>query len=92
MTFVHKEGEQYSQGCLWAPRTRFAFDVNNNIFTHSDLEWFERRIGPFLPDPDQVKCPPIVGRLGQSVEGGGNRRIFAMGHYINQRKVIKTNS
>ena len=85
MTFVHKEGEQFSQGCLWAPRVRYAFCVNNNMFTPLDLDWFERRIGPFLPDPNQVKCPPVTGRLGQSVEGGGKRKIFVIGHYINQR-------
>jgi len=27
----------------------------------------------------------VEGRLGQSVEGGGKRRVFAIGNYINQR-------
>lgn len=27
----------------------------------------------------------MMGRLGQSIEGGGKRRIFAIGNYVNQR-------
>ena len=49
------------------------------------LEWFERRIGPYLPSPDQLWVPPVVGRLACSVEGAGKRRIFAIGNYVNQR-------
>jgi len=37
---VHSLGEQWSQGCLWAPRIRYAFDTNNKVFTGSDLDWF----------------------------------------------------
>lgn len=85
LTHTHAYGEQWSQGCLWPPRTRFAFDSNNKLFTGSDLDWFESRIGPYLPTCDQVKAPPVTGRLGQSLEGGGKRRIFAIGNYINQR-------
>nr|CAD1835830.1 unnamed protein product [Ananas comosus var. bracteatus] len=44
----------------------------------SDLDYFERRIGPHLPDPEETQCPPLAGRLGQTVESGGKRRIFAI--------------
>ena len=85
MNFVHARGEQFSQGCLWPERTRYAFDVNNKKFTPEDLDWFERRIGPFLPSCDDLGIPPVPGRLGCSLEGAGKRRIFAIGNYINQR-------
>lgn len=48
-------------------------------------EDFERKIGPYLPSPTDLNCPPIVGRLCSLVEGGGKRRIIAIGNYINQR-------
>ena len=40
ITFVHSQGEQFSQGCLWRPRIRYAFDPNNKLFTCPDLDWF----------------------------------------------------
>lgn len=83
MNFVHAKGEQFYQGCLWPPRVRYAFDVNNKKFTPEDLDWFERRIGPLLPSCDDLGIPPVPGRLGCSLEGAGKRRIFAIGNYIN---------
>lgn len=50
---------------------------------HTD--WFERRIGPYLPSCDDLGIPPITGQLGCSLEGAGKRRIFAIGNYVNQR-------
>lgn len=85
MTFVHSRGEQWSQGCLWYPRVRFALDKQNKTFTPHDLDWFERRIGPVLPTCQDLGIPAIPGRLGCSLEGSGKRRIFAIGNYINQR-------
>lgn len=32
-----------------------------------------------------IEGRPTSGRLGQSVEGGGKRCIFAIGNWINQR-------
>lgn len=49
MTFTHSKGEQWSQGFLWAPRVRYALDPNKKIFTPTDLDWFETRIGRYLP-------------------------------------------
>lgn len=49
------------------------------------MEYLQKAIGPFLPRPEDVGAPPITGRLGQVLEGGGKRRIFAIGNYINQR-------
>jgi hypothetical protein len=85
MNFTHASGEQWSQGCLWAPRVRFALDGNNSFFSGIYLDWFENRIGRYLPSCDDLGVPPVCGRLGQSVEGGGKRRIFAIGNYVNQR-------
>lgn len=83
--FCHSQGTQFDQGCLWAPRVRFAFDVKKKTFTPEDLDWFERRIGPYLPSCDDLGIPPITGQLGCSLEGAGKRRIFAIGNYVNQR-------
>lgn len=52
------------------------------MFSAFDLDFFESKIGPVLPLLD---LPMASGRLGQVVEGGSKRRIFAIGNYINQR-------
>lgn len=56
----HSQGTQWSHGCLWPPRIRYAFDVRNKTFTPEDLDWFERRIRPFLPSCDDMGIP-LVG-------------------------------
>lgn len=86
MRFVHAQGDQWSQGTLWCPFIRYADDhsTNKNISGWS-LSWFESRIGPLLPYPEQLNVPPLTGRLSCVCEGDGKRRIFAIGNYINQR-------
>lgn len=83
--FIHSKGEQWSSGILWPHRVRYAFDPFNKLFSSLDLSEFERSIGPVLPTCRQLGIPRVEGRLGQSVEGGGKRRIFAIGNYVNQR-------
>lgn len=83
--FTHARGEQWSQGTLWPHRTRFAFDKNNKIFSGTDLEWFERCTGPFLPTCKDLGIPSVTGRLSCTFPGAGKRRIFAIGNYVNQR-------
>jgi hypothetical protein len=85
MNLVHAGGEQWSQGRLWPTRVRYAFDKLNKTFTGLDLDKFEHDVGRYLPTCDQLGIPPICGRLGCSIEGGGKRRIFAIGNYVNQR-------
>ncbi|KAL0295907.1 UNVERIFIED_CONTAM: putative mitochondrial protein [Sesamum calycinum] len=80
--YTHAQGEQCSPGPDGPPRVRFSIDKKKKLFT---LDWFEKRIGPFLPSPDDLGIPPITGRQGQSLEGAGKRRIFAMGNHMNQR-------
>lgn len=53
--FVHSREEQWSQGSLWYPVVRYPFDTNNKLFSGIALDWFEKRIGPYLPSPDQLK-------------------------------------
>ncbi|XLR47424.1 hypothetical protein HN51_031532, partial [Arachis hypogaea] len=86
MNFVHARGEQFSQGCLWPPYTLYPFDTTQStrIFNAS-LEWFEARIGPYLPTTSQMKIPSNTGRLCAACTGDGKRRLFAVGNYINQR-------
>lgn len=50
LVYVHAQAEQWSQACLWQERVRYLFDDNKRVFTGDDLDWFERRIGPRLPD------------------------------------------
>lgn len=86
MTFVHSRPDGfYSQGCLWPPYIRYPFDSTNRLITQWSLEWFERRIGPLLPSPDQLGIPPNTGKLCCACTGDGKRRLFAVGNYINQR-------
>lgn len=40
---------------------------------------------PVNPTPDFANVTPYLGRIGQSVEGGGKRRLFAIGNWVNQR-------
>lgn len=83
--FINARGEQWSQGILWPKRTRYAFDTMNKVFSGIDLELFEAQVGPYLP-PWHPACGPVItGKLGQKVEGGGKRRIFAIGNWVNQR-------
>ncbi|KAK4839043.1 hypothetical protein QYF36_018578 [Acer negundo] len=77
--------QQWSQGLLWIPFTRFALDKENKMISGWCLDQFEKTIGPTLPTPEEFGCRPITGRLGQLIEGGGKRRIFAIGNYVNQR-------
>nr|TKS02728.1 hypothetical protein D5086_0000161290 [Populus alba] len=83
LEFIHSRGEQWSSGILWPERTRFALDRQN--ISGSDLDQFEKTCGPQLPSYRDLRIPPITGRLGCTFEGGGKRRIFAIGNYINQR-------
>lgn len=70
----------------------YAFDPSNKRDSGVDLDWFEQRIGPYLPTCDDLGVSPVSGRLGCSLEGGGKRRIFAIGNYINQRLLYPIHS
>lgn len=85
LQFIHAQGQQWSSGVLWPHRVRYALDKLNEHFTNTDLEEFERRIGPFLPTSEQLGLPMVTGRLGQTIQQGTKRRLFSMGNYINQR-------
>ncbi len=55
------------------------------MFSGSDLDYYEKYIGPSLPHPEQLEIPPVTGRLGQTIEQGTKRGVFAIANYINQR-------
>ncbi|OMP12970.1 RNA-dependent RNA polymerase, mitoviral [Corchorus olitorius] len=80
-----KKEEGYSQGCLWPPYVRYPFDPTNETITHCFLDWFERRIGPYLTSPDQLGVEARTGRLCCACTVDGKRRLFAVGNYVNQR-------
>lgn len=73
--FVHARGEQWSQGILWPKRTRFALDPMNKIFSGTDLEWFEKYVGPQLPTCDALGVPPATGKLASLFPGAGKKRV-----------------
>lgn len=53
----------------------------NKIFSGTDLDWFEDRVGPRLPRhdlPQKPKTASVPGRLSCSIEGAGKRRVFAI--------------
>ncbi|XP_075515538.1 uncharacterized protein LOC142550184 [Primulina tabacum] len=85
LKFIHARGEQWSSGILFPRRVRFAFDRNNKLFSGSDLDEFESKIGPYLPAWHPAVGPAMTGKLAQKVEGGGKRRVFAIGNWVNQR-------
>lgn len=82
---IHAMGEQWSPGILWPVYTRYPRGKLNKTISGLCLDYFEKYIGPVLPTVDQMGIPPYTGRLGQSLEGGGKRRLFAIGNYVNQR-------
>nr|POF02745.1 hypothetical protein CFP56_04978 [Quercus suber] len=86
MERIHVIEEYQSTGLLWPQRVRFSEDRNNKRFSGIDQDTFERTIGPFHPSIRQlgVDWPAVSGRLGQSVEGGGKRRIFSIGRVLVQ--------
>ncbi|KAJ6676046.1 hypothetical protein OIU79_020353 [Salix purpurea] len=83
LEFIHSRGSSGHQVFSGPERTRFALDRQN--ISGSDLDQFEKTCGPQLPSYRDLRIPPITGRLGCTFEGGGKRRIFAIGNYINQR-------
>lgn len=60
-------------------------DPLNEDFTIVDHESFMTCVATRNFAPDFNAAPPIPGRLGQAVEGGGKRPIFAIGNWFNQR-------
>lgn len=46
---------------------------------------FESQVGPYIPVWSKEVSWIATGHLGQVIEGGGKRRIFAIGNWINQR-------
>lgn len=75
----HAFGEQFRSGVLWYKFTRYALDPANTYWVNYHLDKFEKEIGPFLPNPHAMGIPFTCGKLGMSLEGGGKRRIFAIG-------------
>ena len=77
----------FSPGILFQKRTLFALDKNNTKFANLDLDHFERCGGPrfstLLNAYDQVELR--TGRICQTIEGNGKRRLFAIGNYVKQQ-------
>jgi len=75
---------------LWDPFIRFAFDDNNEKLSKiSESCNFYSPSCPLLNEESAELYEALpnrcVGRLEQSIEGGGKRRIFAIGNWVTQR-------
>lgn len=79
------KGQADKHGVLWYPRVRYCFDENNEMFSRHDCARFLQEVVPNDPFPEFDSVTPYLGRIGQSVEGGGKRRLFAIGNWVNQR-------
>lgn len=92
----------FTQGVLWPFRVRYAFDENKSPLTSEDMDEYEDNVASRMMSlEDLPECGlDLDGRLCAAVEGGGKRRIFAIGNSVNQRllrpvhvwlmKVLKT--
>lgn len=75
-------GASINQGALWPSLVRFPFDENNDRFWCIPSQCLsEATDGSRI----EVEGRPTSWRRGQSVEGGGKRRIFAIGIWVTQR-------
>jgi hypothetical protein len=57
----------------------YAYDPIKTFWANRDLDWFERCVGRYLP-PSFPQLTIHFSRIGIVEEGGGKRRIFAIGH------------
>ncbi|KAI5383620.1 hypothetical protein KIW84_070845 [Lathyrus oleraceus] len=69
-------------GALWFPWTRSCFDPNNELISQIGCSAFEEAVRVGHPYPEFAEVMPSLGRLGQSIEGGGKRRIFPIGNWV----------
>ncbi|PHT98242.1 hypothetical protein BC332_32834 [Capsicum chinense] len=57
------------------------------LFANESLEYFERAVGPHFDGYlyPYRNVPLVTGRLSQTIQGGGKRRLFAICNYVKQR-------
>nr|UJQ92483.1 MAG: putative RNA-dependent RNA polymerase [Mitoviridae sp.] len=86
LNIEHANEGLFSSGVLWRSRVRYALDhAYNKLATDIDLSWFEMWVGPVLPTGEQCRLPWLGGRLSFKLDGGGKRRVFAIGNFVKQR-------
>jgi hypothetical protein len=75
-----------SQAALWGPLVIFPLDSENDNLIRKNMEWYIKWVKPVISGLVQPNLDILVtGRLSWVVEGGGKRRVFAIGNYVNQR-------
>lgn len=90
LNILHSTEGIFSPAMLFGKRVLYPLD---NEYTrralHEDAEFYESNLGIVFADLSHAytsaHAPLVSGRLGQSLEGSGKRRIFAIGNYIKQR-------
>jgi len=80
---IHQKGEQWSSGILWPIESDMRSTRTTNWFSGTDLDQFEKR--SVLSSNMSKLGLPWWRRLGQSVEGGGKRRVFRHRKLYHQR-------
>lgn len=82
--FIHSRQDGFfSPGCLFAPRILYPLDTRYTTESvNQDLEYYEQRLALGF---HSVCSDLFPGRLASVVEGGGKRRVFAIGNYLKQR-------
>lgn len=85
---AHATDQLMSSGMLWCQYTLYALDTKAcTTFANYSYEWFSMYVGPVLPAAHRDLPGESIsfGRLAALVEGGGKRRIIAIGNYMKQR-------
>lgn len=88
VNFVHAREGIFSPGILFAKRTLWPLDyAANTKGANEDLAFYESNPGIIFADLASAygTHPLRPGKLAQSLEGAGKRRIFAIGNYVKQR-------
>jgi len=78
----------FSPGILWRKTTLWPFNYSwNTAECNESLRQYEMKIGQLIDQSTSCFDGYFLypGRLSQSLDGAGKRRIFAIGNYIRQR-------
>lgn len=88
--FLHSREGIFSPGGLFSKAIVHPLDNKSTTEQyHKDMDFYEKNPGIIFADIarglalDHVNVYP--GRLSQTVEGAGKRRVFAIGNYVKQR-------
>lgn len=88
LNLVHSFEGIWSPALLFRKATLFALDnTTTTQLCNEDLDHYERTLGPVFSQVGSAfdGHPLHMGRLVDSLEGAGKRRLFVIGNYVKQR-------